>query len=354
MIHATRQMIFTFCVFVVAFYSSYCSILEDHLDIAHRITNPQEIKDVTQLRQVAGYLIRICDEDPLNDIKFEEAVEKIRTLSDIIFTPERLSPLIEQCTIGKAAWEIIKNSKFGEYLEDLEHPLVRMMFEELIWPGNELLRDYLEDFLKAVSLELSELQIGVEVDILNIFFNEKHGIDLGFVPKAFSDSLKIFLVMYFNSIDFHIKKNLIATLIEMPPGTSVIKAFFIALKECGPTLQKIFQLLMDEAANEELEDIHIALKTLCTQMSDEDFIKVVIVAFGTMENFFGVFRSFESHAAAAATVGQGHYATLRSDNSSVFVKIKKYQIEHKMRLDFELMRQVAVQYPQYDGIYQEL
>ena len=354
---SNQQMIFLFCflLLVKVRVSLGWTALERYLDVEQCKKDTRFYNDVVKVRQTAGHLIRICDEAPLSTLKFEHAVKEIAQLRPIIFNPKRLTPIVKRCMLGTAVWEFIQQSiPVSLFISNLSKKSLNGLYKKYFIIENEMLRTKLDNILTETSEELKKWELGSADDILDVFFNKKHGIDLSFVPKEFSDSLKIFLLKYFNSVDFQIKKSIIAALVEMPPGTSIVKAFFAALNECGPTVQKIFQLLMDEVANRELNDIHIALKTLCKPMSEEDLAKVILKVFGKYDIFFNLFPQFNFTAVAAATVGQGHLARLEESGPLVFVKIKKYQIEQKMILDFDLMHKVAVEHPKYENIYKEL
>jgi predicted unusual protein kinase regulating ubiquinone biosynthesis (AarF/ABC1/UbiB family) len=334
-----------------AIENSTNSILLEYFDSKGSISDSQTISDLTRLRKLYGWLIRKCGQRIDKSLK-RKTLSKIASLSSILMDSERLNAVIAACPVTAALVKVVeKLMPQADFSGAFGTPLKMLLFEEFFKHDNPLvMNDTIDEYLGELAQEVNEFRIGDFLNVEEIIFNAETGVNMSNVPSAFADSIKLFVGEYFDSINLSIKRNLMASLVESPPGSPIERALFKIVRECGPTLQKIFQLLMDEVKNENLSDLNAQFKTGTRCMSSKDFYQALIDALGGEDEFFAVFKAFDVRAVASATVAQGHLAVLTC-GKPVFVKVKKFGIENHMRMDFDLMSRISQHNETYTGIY---
>lgn len=344
------------CVFALAVLcciarSTLCThsrFFEEFFDVGRRITDPVQVDDIVRTRAVLGFAIRNCDEPDKPQFK-SALINKIVELRDIFVHPTRFEALKANCPLTKCIFEaigaipgiasLLDVTKFAFRKPDSVLAYRMMLFNEFFDVQNVIVTKNIGIYVRLIRQEIDTLRLSSLIDVDEIFFG---GIDMTSVPRQFASSIRLFVKKYFDECDMEIKMRLIAGLVEVKPGSSMQSSCFRIIDECGPTVQKIFQLLLGETRTGAWAEIDARLKCAVRPMSVEQLTQVLRDAMsGGYSEFLTTFKSFDVKPLAAATVGQGHAAVLNDGDRPVFVKVKKYRIDETMAADFDLMHNLA-------------
>lgn len=116
-----------------------------------------------------------------------------------------------------------------------------------------------------------------------------------------------------------------------------------AIERLGPTYIKFGQILADRP-DVVSERFRIELKKLQSQAQPfDDEAAMKIIADELRFPIESVFSHFDTHCLAAASIGQVYQATL-VDGTEVIVKVRRPNIDRKIRLDLYLMSYLAVKF----------
>lgn len=117
----------------------------------------------------------------------------------------------------------------------------------------------------------------------------------------------------------------------------------IAIEELGPTYIKFGQILADrpDVVSERFRSELKKLQSQAQPFDNSVALKIIEDELRfPMEN---VFSKFDTHCLASASIGQVYQATL-VDGTDVIVKVRRPNIDQKIRLDLYLMRYLAAKF----------
>jgi predicted unusual protein kinase regulating ubiquinone biosynthesis (AarF/ABC1/UbiB family) len=169
------------------------------------------------------------------------------------------------------------------------------------------------------------------------------GIDLSALPEKIRHSFNHIIENYFDHLALCDKRTVMLGVLELPIQSDWDKIVGAVLNSSGPVIQKLFQLIGNDTKSEKLKEILNQLKSNIKPMSDAELNDALIENFGM--TFNDIFISFKRDPLAAASIGQVHLATLRSDGQEVIVKIQRPGLDPIVNRAFSTLESLALEDP---------
>ena len=193
----------------------------------------------------------------------------------------------------------------------------------------------------AIGQELNAAIDGFDVgdfSLLNRITDPSEGMDLSDFPEEVGAELPKLMQRYFGNLTCEEKRRYIGAFLKLPPGSNESEQIAAMLQECGPGMQKLFQLAASKSKSKVLKT---ALEVLYGNIKPMSIEQVKDrIAEETGKPWQASFQSIDTKPLGAATVGQVHAATLH-DGREVVVKVLRPGLREKMQAEFCAMRKAA-------------
>lgn len=144
---------------------------------------------------------------------------------------------------------------------------------------------------------------------------------------------------FFDELGVKIKARIAAAVLRLPPGASTAEQASAVLQNAGPMAQKLFQLIGEKTDSKELEQVMVLLKENIQPIEMPAIQRVLDQRFGpakVKELFSDI-----SGPKNSGSVGQVHFATLRSSGEEVVIKVLRPGVEEDFALEAAAMRKAA-------------
>lgn len=174
--------------------------------------------------------------------------------------------------------------------------------------------------------------------LLQKLADPKEGVDLSDFPEEVADALPGVLERYFSNLTVEDKRKYVRAFLSLPPGAGEADQIAAVMHECGPGMQKLFQLAASRSKSPVLGAALESLYGNIKPMSIELVKSRISEELG--RDWSEVFASIETEPLGAATVGQVHEATLPGGRS-VVVKVLRPGLQDTLRAEFTQMRSAA-------------
>lgn len=166
------------------------------------------------------------------------------------------------------------------------------------------------------------------------------GMDLSNAPPKVQQQLEMVFGGYFDALPVKMKREVWADIIQASKhGKDSDVLFSAAIGGAGPIMQKVIQLIGDQANSPELQVKLSKFKDNVKTMEREQVEQVYKEIGGDQ-----IFSKFEIKSIAAGTISQAHMATLK-DGTQVVVKVKRVGIEKTVEKEMDLFEKMAKENP---------
>lgn len=207
----------------------------------------------------------------------------------------------------------------------------------------ETLKNIIEDFKPSQQI--------YEHDFMSNF-------DVSNIPQLMIAAFEDFFKLYFDQIDFFMKRNIVAAFLECSEEADVNEILGRVLHECGPGLLKTIQFLADKAKTDEIRKVLNQFKNSVKPMAKEDLEFQLNQALGNKTEY--VLPDFQWYTNTTASIAEGHLSkimvTVNNSTSIVegFVKIMKRHTKEKIDAEAKIIKSVMSRNPQVVSILKEM
>lgn len=201
----------------------------------------------------------------------------------------------------------------------------------------------IETFFTQVSdKEFEELDRRINVSVESFRFSQteairmlldpKEGVNLDSLPPPMKSFLDLVLNKYFDALEVHAKRAIIADIIRLKEDASPEDTLAAILNQCGPILQKAFQLFSKDVHSEKLiavlERLRQNIKPFPNSIAQE-----------IIEKESGFLTSLPNPI-AAATMAQV-YLLRNWCGTKIIIKVQRPGIQKKAEEEFRLLRSLS-------------
>ncbi len=209
------------------------------------------------------------------------------------------------------------------------------------WTLNKSLELAPDAAIGAIATELNKTIESFDAGkfpLLQKLTDPKEGVDLSDFPKEVGDALPGVLERYFSNLTTEDKRKYVCAFLSLPPSAGEADQIAAVMHECGPGMQKLFQLA---ASRSKSPVLHQALESLYGNVKPMSFELVQSrLAEELGRDPSEVFDSITPEPLGAATVGQVHAARLK-DGREVVIKVLRPGLDDRLRQEFTQMRAAA-------------
>ena len=165
------------------------------------------------------------------------------------------------------------------------------------------------------------------------------GIDLSYLPKSKAKLFGDLLTRYFNQLPIAAKRKILGAVLELAPHSPVEKQIAAVLQNSGPAAQKLFQLVGRDAKSPLIRAVMAELLTNCTTFDGRIAAKMIEQELG--RPLSEMFSEIDLDHPVAASVGQIHFARLRSTGERVVVKVLKPGVKEAALAEIETFEKIV-------------
>lgn len=254
---------------------------------------------------------------------------------------------------------------------------------------------------------IKDIDIQKYVNVREILLSPEVGIDISVFPIKMQEVFHKGVLGYFGHAPLILRGRMVAAVVSLSPRESqndfvLIKA---VMNRAGPALQKMMQMFGNEVKNESFKRLMDGLKDGIQPMSEAERSKAISELFGDSGNWVSAHLPYFSESqnlvegnppssffhgrqsssskneilrknvnvrllsldqnVGAASIGEGWIAKVQFGSSfgfsssakppeQVFLKLKRWNIEHIMRAEIEVIRSIMADYPELGNIFDEL
>ncbi len=295
--------------------------------------------DIARLREFAAEVVKageIADE-AIRGEKIKAEFGKIGPLAAKLADPKEAELLIKAAGLGNfltfnSQASLFQNPALAPYLSALKSKptaaAASKIFEKIA-PQEFLALSKLIDFGIA-NAEISKFKA------LGLVLEDLKTMDLpGFSP-ADVDFFSHAFLQYFDELSISKRRRILSAWLRLPPKAPLEKQLGVILKNSGPALQKIFQLVGKKSNNPKVKLIMEELLSGIPPMPFEEVKEIVERNSG--KPISEVFTKFNRKASGAGTIGQVHSAYI--NGQKVAVKVLRTGIEEEMEADLKVLAKV--------------
>ena len=175
--------------------------------------------------------------------------------------------------------------------------------------------------------------------ILSSLQNPETGIDMSHVPKHISAFFDLVLHHYFNKLPVEKKKRILLEVLKLPANSSTEEKLFVLLNQCGPVLQKAFQLFAKESKSDFLKKTLERLKSEMKPFPNKIAKRLIENSMG--KRFGDVFSGYIANPISAATIGQVYILPLKKTKKEIAVKVKRPGVEEIAKEEILILRSLT-------------
>ncbi|MBF0313708.1 MAG: AarF/ABC1/UbiB kinase family protein [Oligoflexia bacterium] len=175
-------------------------------------------------------------------------------------------------------------------------------------------------------------------DEIKIMSDKNAGFDMSALSEKMAKLAEVMVTRYFDEMSLDDKRQLVVSMLELPPHASAIKKLSAILNSSGPTVQKMFQLVGNEVKSPQMKAMMDELKSNIKPFPTEEATKIIEASYG--KKVGEIFKSFGPKPLASASVGQVYLATDLHDNELI-VKVMRPGIHEKAQREIALFRKLA-------------
>ncbi|MBF0360914.1 MAG: AarF/ABC1/UbiB kinase family protein [Oligoflexia bacterium] len=177
-----------------------------------------------------------------------------------------------------------------------------------------------------------------ESEEIKMMTNKDTGFDISALDPKMAILADIAIRGYFNELSLQDKRQLVISLMELPPQAPPLKKLSSILNNTGPAVQKLLQLVGNSVNSTQMKEVMDQLKSDIKHFDTKVATEIIEKAY--KKPIDEIFKSFGPKPLAAASVGQVYSAT-DLDGNELIVKVMRPGIHEKARREMDLIKRLV-------------